>query len=160
MTYRYFSVNDAEYAYHVFGEGEVLLLFHGFTGSSLSWERFVGEFSSKYQVITIDLPGHGKTRCQTPRTMKTFSDDLVELLKYLSVEKVHLLGYSMGGRTALSFAFYYPEMVESLILESASPGLKTEEERIARMNQDKELANMILSKGIREFVSYWENIPL
>lgn len=160
MTYRYFSVNDAEYAYHVFGEGEVLLLFHGFTGSSLSWERFVGEFSSKYQVITIDLPGHGKTRCQTPRTMKTFSDDLVKLLKYLSVEKVHLLGYSMGGRTALSFAFYYPEMVESLILESASPGLKTEEEKIARMNQDKELANMILSKGIREFVSYWENIPL
>ena len=55
---------------------------------------------------------------------------------------------------------YYPEKVNSLILESASPGLKTEEERKARMKQDEYLAEMIQTKGIEEFVSYWENIPL
>lgn len=160
MTYRYFSVEDAEYAYKVFGQGEPLLLFHGFTGSSNTWEQCVQEFSMKYKVITIDLPGHGKTHCQTPKTMETFSKDVVELLNHLKMEKVHLLGYSMGGRTALSFTIYYPEKVKTLILESASPGLKTEEERKARMEQDENLAEMIQLKGIEEFVSYWENIPL
>ena len=57
----------------------------------------------KFKVITIDLPGHGKTHCQTPRTMETFCKDVDELLNHLKMEKVHLLGYSMGGRTALSF---------------------------------------------------------
>lgn len=160
MTYRYFSVHDSEYAYKVFGEGEALLLFHGFTGSTLTWESCIEQFSTRFQVITIDLPGHGKTQCRTPKTMKTFSDDVVELLNFLKIDKVYLLGYSMGGRTALSFTMYYPEMVKSLILESASPGLRTEEERNARMKQDKDLAEMIKTKGIESFVSYWENIPL
>ena len=66
----------------------------------------------------------------------------------------------MGGRLALSFAMQYPEKVRKLVLESSSPGLKTEEERNSRQIQDERLANQILEHGIEEFVHYWENIPL
>ena len=61
----------------------------------------------------------------------------------------------MGGRLALSFAIQYPEKVRKLVLESSSPGLKTEEERNRRI-QDEKLANLIQNNGIEEFVDYWE----
>ena len=66
----------------------------------------------------------------------------------------------MGGRLALSYAMEYPHRVRKLILESSSPGLKTEEERKNRQIQDHKLAQFILDKGIESFVDYWENIPL
>src|SRR5690625_4319625 len=71
-----------------------------------------------------------------------------------------MLGYSLGGRTALSFAQYFPNQVKSLILESASPGLKTEAERKTRREQDDKLAEKIKEEGIEAFVNKWENIPL
>lgn len=60
----------------------------------------------------------------------------------------------------MSFAALYPERVEKLLLESASPGLETTDEQLARQAKDKTLAEMIRDKGIDTFVSYWENIPL
>ena len=66
----------------------------------------------------------------------------------------------MGGRIALAYTIKYPERVTSLILESASPGLKTEQERIERREADELLAKKINSEGIPSFVEFWENIPL
>mgnify|MGYP001221495702 FL=1 len=160
MTEHFFQTKDAKYAYTVIGEGEPILLFHGFTGSRTSWEKIVPKLATRCKVITIDLPGHGKTVCETPRTMETFSEDVIQLLTFLNIEKLHVLGYSMGGRTALSFAMYYPQFVQTLILESASPGLKTEVERMSRTERDNTLANRIEDKGVESFVDYWEEIPL
>src|SRR5699024_644288 len=117
--------------------GEPLVLLHGFTGSSKTWEPFVHKWSSVFRVITIDLPGHGNSvtpdfptmidfcdelkilleefvitidlpghgNSVTPDfpTMIDFCDELKILLEELQVSKCHLLGYSMGGRVALSF---------------------------------------------------------
>ena len=66
----------------------------------------------------------------------------------------------MGGRLALSFAMEYPHKVRKLILESSSPGLKTEAERKKRQIQDEKLAQMILEQGMERFVEYWEDVPL
>src|SRR5699024_9952333 len=96
----------------------------------------------------------------TPRSMETFCGDLNELLIYLGLKHIHLLGYSMGGRAALSFAMYYPEKIISLILESASPGLETEDARIERQQADESLAVKIEQDGIKAFVDFWENISL
>src|SRR5699024_6113442 len=112
------------------------------------------------QVITLDLPGHGKTHAREPKMMKSFSRDFNELLSHLNIEKAHLVGYSMGGRTALSFAQYYPEKVKSLVIESASPGLKTEEERQSRIENDEKLIKRLKDGGLMKFVSFWESIPL
>ncbi|MBO1914528.1 alpha/beta fold hydrolase, partial [Microvirga sp. 3-52] len=70
------------------------------------------------------------------------------------------VGYSMGGRIALSYTINHPKRVASLILESSTPGLETERERIERMNKDKILAQKICSEGILSFVEFWEGIPL
>lgn len=157
------TINEMTYAYDVTGEGEPLLLFHGFTGSQKTWDSFIPVWSKYFQVITVDLPGHGKT--DSPRDIYRYStestvQDLVQLLDHLQINQVHLLGYSMGGRLALSFAFTHPERVKTLILESASPGLQTQSERRSRIEQDEQLAKMIEEQGIFIFVQYWENITL
>src|SRR5699024_3377476 len=86
--------------------------------------------------------------------------ELKILLEELQVSKCHLLGYSMGGRVALSFAQRHPEMVSCLILESASPGLKTESERIERKEKDAKLADNILQNGLESFVDEWESLQM
>lgn len=71
-----------------------------------------------------------------------------------------LVGYSMGGRVALHQALRRPDRVRRLILESASPGLATEEERARRRADDEALARRIVAEGIEAFVDRWEALPL
>src|SRR5690625_2649067 len=160
MSNKFIETNDATYRYTVQGEGEPLVLLHGFTGSIKTWDDCSKKWAKDFKVISLDLPGHGKTVTKSPRTMDSFCEDLQTLLEKLDIKKVHLLGYSMGGRAALSFAITYPESVATLILESASPGLKTEIERENRIEADARLTELILERGVEHFVSYWENIPL
>ncbi|MFB4169252.1 2-succinyl-6-hydroxy-2,4-cyclohexadiene-1-carboxylate synthase [Virgibacillus sp. JSM 102003] len=157
----YFKVYDASYWYEIDGEGEdTVVLLHGFTGTSATWTTFIKDWQDYYQIITIDLPGHGKTTLDTPRTMEECCSDIVHLFDHLKLEKVHLAGYSMGGRTALSIAMLYPARINSLTLESASPGLNSDNEREIRVNHDEKLAGRIEQSGIKSFVEFWENIPL
>ena len=92
--------------------------------------------------------------------MLSVANDMKQILDLLKIEKVDLLGYSMGGRLALSFAIQYPKCVRKLILESSSPGLKTEEERAKPTDSRWEISDFIQEKGMEKFVEYWENIPL
>ena len=156
----YHSVNGTRYWYEIHGEGHPLVMLHGFTGSSATWSNFMENWQTGLQIITVDLPGHGKTRAPHPKTMEECCADLKDLFDYLGLDDFHLLGYSMGGRTALSFAMIYPKMISSLILESASPGLATEDERKQRILKDEALAKKIEQEGIEAFVDFWENIPL
>lgn len=157
----YKTIQDVTYAYSIEGEGEPLVLLHGFTGTKETWNTVKKYISGRrFNILTIDLPGHGLTVAKRKVSMEQFAHHLKELTESLGLETFHLLGYSLGGRSALSYTMYYPETIRSLILESASPGLKTKSEREQRILQDKRLATMMTSKGIEHFVSYWENIPL
>src|SRR5699024_2774492 len=133
---------------------------HGFTGTKQTWSSFFSELAEHFRVIAIDMPGHGNTTTDAQITMEVFCDNLLKLLEAENCQKVHLLGYSMGGRSALSFAMMYDHMVQTLILESASPGLKTEKERNLRQSRDNQLAEKLLSSGIKDFVDKWEQVPL
>lgn len=159
----YKMIAGTTYAYSFEGEGEdciPLVLLHGFTGTQHTWNDLIMRISHRYRIMTIDLPGHGKTVAKHKVTMDQFVQDLYELTRSVQFDTFHLLGYSLGGRTALSYAMHYPETIRSLILESASPGLQSEEERLKRMAADKKIAEMIIEKGIKSFVAYWENIPI
>jgi 2-succinyl-6-hydroxy-2,4-cyclohexadiene-1-carboxylate synthase len=155
-----FSIGDATYHYEISGEGQPIVLLHGFTGSHATWSNFVSKWKADFQLITIDLPGHGRTRIDTPRTMETCCNDLRQLFDHLNLTAFHLVGYSMGGRTALSFAILYPHYISSLILESASPGLHAEDDRRQRIMNDEKLAQKIETEGVPAFVEFWGNIPL
>lgn len=136
-----------------------VLLFHGFTGSTETWQSYVKRWKH-YRLIVIDLPGHGQTHTEVPVSTESFCEDVSELLTQLEIKRCHIVGYSMGGRMALSFAMLYPRQVVLLVLESASPGLANVDEQIARQAKDETLATMLEEQGITTFVDKWENIPL
>lgn len=154
------KLRDATYFYKSFGKGDPIVLLHGFTGSSSSWKRVVEELTSQYQVITIDLPGHGKTSVDFPRTIEACCDDLQAVFKHLGLKSFHLVGYSMGGRVALTYTLMDPTSVKTLILESSSPGLHLPSERMKRRKSDAILIKKIKVEGLTAFIDFWENIPL
>lgn len=148
---------------YVKGQKEPVLALHGFTGNISSWDSLVHGIDTEYGVIRIDVMGHGSS--DSPQDYRLYDMEhtlraLNEILDRLAIPKVHWLGYSMGGRIALAAAVALPERTLSLICESASPGLRTPEERAARVNSDADLADRIEHQGIPSFVTYWQSLPL
>lgn len=157
------TVNDIQYHVNLCGEGYPLVLLHGFTGDATTWRPYCELWGKHSNLLMIDIIGHGKT--ESPEEpdryqMDKVVEDLQDLLRQLNIDKADILGYSMGGRLALCFAVKYPEMVRKLVLESTSPGLKTEVERNERTQKDQYLAEFLSQKGIHEFVDFWEKLPL
>ncbi|MEI5908769.1 2-succinyl-6-hydroxy-2,4-cyclohexadiene-1-carboxylate synthase [Bacillus spongiae] len=156
-------VNNTEYTIKMTGKGEPIVFLHGFTGDHSTWGEIIPFLSNSFQCITIDLLGHGQTTTLSQPddyTMEKSASDIVLILKKLNIDKAHLIGYSMGGRLALGFTILHPSLVKTLILESASPGLKLVKEREKRREADAALARRIKQEGVAAFVDYWENIPL
>ena len=138
-------------------------MLHGFTGSIENWRPLVPHLADQFTVISADLPGHGKTAAPVDFLrygIECVASDLVELMDSLGHKQFHLLGYSMGGRLALFLAINHVSVIKKLILESASPGLKTESERKNRLALDNRLADRIEQDGIEDFVGFWESISL
>jgi 2-succinyl-6-hydroxy-2,4-cyclohexadiene-1-carboxylate synthase len=145
------------------GDGPPLVLLHGFTGSAEAWDPVWAPLAACCTLIAVDLPGHGRSdapanpeRYALPR----FADDLARVLDSLGLERVAVLGYSMGGRAALHFALGHPASVAALLLESTSPGIADERERRERATADTALAAAIERDGIDAFVARWEALPL
>ncbi|MGB6406930.1 MAG: 2-succinyl-6-hydroxy-2,4-cyclohexadiene-1-carboxylate synthase [Planococcus donghaensis] len=141
---------------------ETLVFLHGFTGSTKTWHS-VSEKWTDAKIVMIDLIGHGAS--SSPEGLEAYSmerqlEDLDALFDQLALNNFTLVGYSMGGRTALAYACHYPERLTGLILESASPGLDSEQARKDRQTNDARLAEQIMTGGLVNFVDAWENIAL
>jgi len=151
------------YNIEISGAGDPLVLLHGFSGDASTWRAVIGRFAADFQCIAFDLLGHGAS--DAPDDVASFrlesvAADIIDLLDQLAVMNPRLLGYSMGGRLALFLAHQYPERVNALILESASPGLADERARAERRKRDNRLADEIEANGIAWFVKHWESLPL
>ena len=145
------------------GQGKPLLLLHGFTGDGTTWRGITDSLSQDYELLALDLLGHGDSDAPaSPQayTMESAAVDIISLLEALQLERVNVLGYSMGGRLALYLALHYPQRFGSLILESAAPGIADKNERELRRQRDNNLAEDIERRGIAWFVKYWESLPL
>jgi len=122
------------------GTGDPLLLLHGFTGCIEAWgEEVVQGLAQANQLIAVDLLGHGASDLSSDPERYEVEEvlrDLCQVLDAVEVEKARWFGYSMGGRIALAGAVMRSARVSGLILESASPGLETENERRARRRAD------------------------
>jgi 2-succinyl-6-hydroxy-2,4-cyclohexadiene-1-carboxylate synthase len=144
--------------------GHPILLLHGFTGSVDGWGEGVLEGLSRGgTVLALDLPGHGESdvsREAEGYTMERIMVDLHQLLDEHGVETADWVGYSMGARIALAAAVQAPKRIRRLVLESGSPGLRTEDARARRRRQDELLAQRIEKQGIESFVDYWMGQPL
>jgi 2-succinyl-6-hydroxy-2,4-cyclohexadiene-1-carboxylate synthase len=142
---------------------ESTLLLHGFTGSSSSWGRVLTAIRTLGgEVSALDLPGHGARGGEPGPGTSSLASTLTEVDESLSSEggEQALVGYSMGGRIALHYAHRNPGRLDRLVLESASPGLASEEERAQRIAADEELADALEREGLEAFVDRWEALPL
>ncbi len=145
------------------GTGLPIVLLHGFTGDSRDWVNFFRKVPIDRPWVAIDLLGHGQT--DAPETALRYQmehqiADISAVIDHLHLRSFILLGYSMGGRTALAYAVQHAHHVASLVLESASPGLSTEDERNQRRASDELLAKRILEVGTDQFSEEWANIAL
>lgn len=95
---------------------------HGAGGSSSTWFRQIREFRKKFNVLLIDLRGHGQSDTGLWKKGDTFTDvskEVIEVLEELKIEKTHIIGMSLGTIVAQTIADRYPERVKSLILGGA-----------------------------------------
>ena len=104
------------------GEGDVLLLLHGFSANKDNWIRFSQAMDEQYRIIAPDLAGHGDSdkALETDYDLIKQADRLNALMKTLGVEKFHIAGNSMGGAISAIYAMNYPEQVKSLTLIDAA----------------------------------------
>lgn len=110
--------------YEVAGEGQPLLFIHGLGSSTRDWEEQVTFFSKKYQVITLDLRGHGQSdKPKEKYSIPGFSNDTADLLKSLKLGPTHIVGLSLGGAVAFEFAIKYPELTKTMTIVNSGPGI-------------------------------------
>jgi 2-succinyl-6-hydroxy-2,4-cyclohexadiene-1-carboxylate synthase len=124
-----------------------VVFLHGFLGHPSDWDRVIAHLPD-IPTITIELPGHGN------------SPFAQEFSFPLPSQTFHLVGYSMGGRLALSYAKKFPERIASLTILSAHPGLKTKEEKTSRLQEDAKWAERLLTLPIDEFLIQWYDQPI
>ncbi len=102
--------------YQSLGQGQPLILLHGLFGSSDNWGTVAKHFSQHYQVISVDLRNHGRSPHSASQSYTDMSNDLLALCEALSLDRIHLLGHSVGGKVAMQFATHHPDRVEKLIV--------------------------------------------
>lgn len=131
-------INNSRIGYTDEGQGNALVLLHGFTESRAIWDDFVAGLKNSFRVIAVDLPGHGESdSLGDTHTMEEMAAVLKAVLDHLSVGRCVVIGHSMGGYTALAFANAWPEMVAGLGLFHSTAAADSEEARLAR---DKAIA--------------------
>lgn len=144
-------------------KGAPVVFLHGFTGSGLDFEGLLPTLEDSRRFIAPDLLGHGGS--DSPEALNAYKMDacihqLEQLIAALDVAPLHLVGYSMGGRIALSLASARPQLLRSLTLIGASPGLQSQAERDARSASDDQLASAILQDGASAFMRRWRQVPI
>jgi 2-succinyl-6-hydroxy-2,4-cyclohexadiene-1-carboxylate synthase len=139
----------------------IVLFLHGFLGSSEDFDSVVS-LLPHHCCLRIDLPGHGNTQVtggEDAYAIAPTAAAIIDLLDHLNIPQAYLVGYSMGGRLALYLALHYCDRFPKVLLESASPGLKTEAERVARRDHDVQLAKR-LESDFPKFLADWYDQPL
>ncbi len=141
----------------------LILFLHGFMGNIDEFDQAIKLLSNEFSYLTIDLPGHGKTQVlggDQFYAMANTAHALISLLDELNITKCFLIGYSMGGRLALYLTLHFPERFFKVVLESASPGLSTEVERLERIKRDAGIARKFIRDDFHIFLSNWYNQPI
>ena len=103
-----------------------MVILHGLFGMSDNWVSLAKSLADEgYQVFVPDQRNHGRSGHSKVHNYEAMVDDLLEFLDALAFENITLLGHSMGGKTAMQFAFDYPERVQKLIVADISPSAST-----------------------------------
>lgn len=134
--------------YTVEGEGRAIVFVHGFLETSKIWIEFTHELKKYFKIITVDLPGHGKSDCYGYiHTMELMAQSVHAVLEELNLRKYIMVGHSMGGYVALAYAELYPDNLRGLVLFHSSAFADSAEKIIER-----ERAIIVVKKNQNLFV--------
>ncbi|MBL8266804.1 alpha/beta fold hydrolase [Steroidobacter sp.] len=115
------AVNGVRLHYALYGRGEPLILLHGGSGQGDHWALQIPAFMTRYQVLTIDSRGHGRSTLGTePLSYRQMADDLVALMDQLQISKASIVGWSDGGIIGLDLAIRHPERLVRLVAFGAN----------------------------------------
>ncbi|MBC7847360.1 MAG: alpha/beta fold hydrolase [Flavobacterium sp.] len=156
------------------GEGKPLLIIHGFLGMSDNWKTLGTQFAADgFQVHMPDLRNHGKSFHSDEFNYEIMAQDVLDYCKANNLEKVSIIGHSMGGKTAMLFASKHSEMVEKLIVADIGPKFYPRHHQIifealnavdfskkpSRAEVEEIMAQYITDFGTRQFLLkslYWQ----
>ena len=145
MIYHY---NQVPIFYQITGQGPAVILLHGFLERSTMWFRLIPELIKKNTVITLDLPGHGKSgSIAGTHSMELMAEVVFSLLKYLKIESASFIGHSMGGYVTLAFAEAYEPMMDRLILLNSTSKADSPERK-----RNRERALVVISENKKLFI--------
>ena len=148
------------------GTGRPLVIVHGLFGSSDNWRALAKQLAHYAEVITVDLRNHGRSPHSLEQNYRLMTDDLAELLDDLNLDRVDMIGHSLGGKVAMSFSQHYPQRLHKLMVVDVSPrGYQDEHSPIfkallaldlsqfSRRNEvDEALSQSIPDKVVRQFL--------
>ncbi|MBC6406081.1 MAG: alpha/beta fold hydrolase [Rhodospirillales bacterium] len=102
-------------------EGPVLVLLHGLFGSGRNWMRIARRLSAEWRVMAVDLPNHGESGWTRTTDYRAMAEAVAALLADEDLERVCLLGHSMGGKTAMTLALTQPQWLAGLVVADIAP---------------------------------------
>ncbi|MFW9940265.1 MAG: alpha/beta fold hydrolase [Candidatus Thorarchaeota archaeon] len=127
MEPKFALVNGINICYEIYGDGEPVLLVHGFGAKKESWIAQTLPLAEHFKVIRFDNRGAGKSdRPDTPYTMEVFAEDIYALLDFLKIDRTHIIGWSLGGMIVQNFVLKYPKCVDKMVLINTNYGMPDE----------------------------------
>ena len=143
-----------ELVYYDTGRGPCIVLLHGYLETCEVWEGFADRFLHKFRVLTLDLPGHGKSGTWgRVHSMDELAGAVEAVLEVESIQRIFLVGHSMGGYVTMAFAEIFPDRLLGYTLFHSTCFADTEEKRI---NREREIS-LVLCHRKRQIINV--NIP-
>ncbi|WP_343601943.1 alpha/beta hydrolase [Mycobacterium sp.] len=111
------TVHGYRRAFRIAGSGPVILLIHGIGDNSTTWDAVQATLAQRFTVIAVDLLGHGQSdKPRADYSVAAYANGMRDLLSVLDIERVTVVGHSLGGGVAMQFAYQFPQLVERLVL--------------------------------------------
>jgi len=125
---QFFDSNGVRIRYYSVGQGEPILLIHGWAADAEMWASAIQDLSRNYRVIALDCRGHGKSGKPTDPSQYGMEmvNDMVRLMDHLGIAKAHVLGYSMGGSITIKMLTVYPQRFLTAVI-GGSQGFRPED---------------------------------
>lgn len=148
------------------GQGQPLIILHGLFGMLDNWQTIAKVLEANYSLYLIDQRNHGKSPHTAEHSYKLMAADLKEFMLQQGIPKSSILGHSMGGKTAMQFAFDFPEAIDKLIvvdmgIKRYSGGHDTIFDALQSVKVDlihnrneaeQQLSGFIRNQGIKQFL--------
>ncbi|MFT4567778.1 MAG: esterase [Saprospiraceae bacterium] len=107
--------------YKIYGTGQAIIILHGLFGMLDNWKSIARKLQEEYQVILVDQRNHGRSMRSDTFSYEVMAKDVITLMDFLGLEKVIILGHSMGGKTAIQTAYSYSNRIQKLIVVDIVP---------------------------------------